>query len=648
MSTAQAENNMDEGSSVSSAGDDERMQTPATCFRRVTRRIWTTLFRIHRNDPPPPDTTMRLKLPSCLDFDIPTVNQIMLLNEDECIFDFVSLITPSHPQRKHTNDAYRSVDTFTVHPSISSPVPYGRYHQTRVLLHNPTEPQIDQQNKSVGKPHVTEAQNSPTHPPAQLHHINASSGHGRKPVVKVGGKGAVVETGIFCLRATCSLEQSESDGAAEHKSLSYSPLSSLHHINPSSGPGPSPGDKHVFRCVSVPSMIENHHVKENLRRTLSLPSMVLNSSFKEFTPVTVGEMDEAYRFQSSCPGLYQCSVTGLVFGMETDGVVVYRTVPWDRRMLDQYHKKPAGPLFDITCVDKSVVQLHLPHCELRPTGGWDFLSVAHVEDDGSVQFIRPQKITETHVVISITGFSPVGNVKDKDSPLVPVQALVLLFFRPSPDPDDESVLNVLLLPKNVSLRDVQRTRKALVGDEIYIETSSDCKLQPEQVYTLTTSPEDSEVQPGDAEFDEDSYDNYIPKFQVFLNTGVKHLKLVLKDKHSSHSVWQRRVCLSPTGVNASSRSRSVNLTPNQRLLDVLSGFIHGVSEPNLKSLLDKLLEKGVVSDAEMDEVKGMQTRADKARFVIDTVRRKGKKASSEMIEFLRELDPYLCDDLDLN
>uniref|UniRef100_A0A673AT92 CARD domain-containing protein n=1 Tax=Sphaeramia orbicularis TaxID=375764 RepID=A0A673AT92_9TELE len=78
------------------------------------------------------------------------------------------------------------------------------------------------------------------------------------------------------------------------------------------------------------------------------------------------------------------------------------------------------------------------------------------------------------------------------------------------------------------------------------------------------------------------------------------------------------------------------------------GFIHGVSEPNLKSLLDKLLEKGVVSDAEMDEVKGMQTRADKARFVIDTVRRKGKKASSEMIEFLRELDPYLCDDLDLN
>ncbi|XP_029979232.1 NACHT, LRR and PYD domains-containing protein 12-like [Sphaeramia orbicularis] len=436
--------------------------------------------------------------------------------------------------------------------------------------------------------------------------------------------------------------------SAESGLTSYSPLSSLHHINPSSGPGPSPGDKHVFRCVSVPSMIENHHMEENLRRTLSLPSMVLNSSFKEFTPVTVGEMDEAYRFQSSCPGLYQCSVTGLVFGMETDGVVVYRTVPWDRRMLDQYHKKPAGPLFDITCVDKSVVQLHLPHCELRPTGGWDFLSVAHVEDDGSVQFIRPQKITETHVVIRVTGFSPVGNVKDKDSPLVPVRALVLLFFRPSPDPDDESVLNVLLLPKNVSLRDVQRSRKMSVGDEIYIETSPHCKLQPEQVYTLTTSPEDSEVQPGDAEFYEDSYNNYFPTFQVFLNTGVKHLKLVLKDKHSSHSVWQRSVCLSPTGVNASSRSRSVNLTPNQRLLDVRSGFIDGVSEPVLKSLLDKLLVKRVVTDAEMDKVNGMQTRADKARLVIDTVRRKGEDASSEMIEILCELDPFLCENLDLN
>uniref|UniRef100_A0A673AU62 CARD domain-containing protein n=1 Tax=Sphaeramia orbicularis TaxID=375764 RepID=A0A673AU62_9TELE len=85
-----------------------------------------------------------------------------------------------------------------------------------------------------------------------------------------------------------------------------------------------------------------------------------------------------------------------------------------------------------------------------------------------------------------------------------------------------------------------------------------------------------------------------------------------------------------------------------RLLDVRSGFIDGVSEPVLKSLLDKLLVKRVVTDAEMDKVNGMQTRADKARLVIDTVRRKGEDASSEMIEILCELDPFLCENLDLN
>uniref|UniRef100_A0A4W6FSL6 CARD domain-containing protein n=1 Tax=Lates calcarifer TaxID=8187 RepID=A0A4W6FSL6_LATCA len=37
----------------------------------------------------------------------------------------------------------------------------------------------------------------------------------------------------------------------------------------------------------------------------------------------------------------------------------------------------------------------------------------------------------------------------------------------------------------------------------------------------------------------------------------------------------------------------------------------------------------------------------KARLVVDTVRRKGEAASSEMIELLCELDPFLCEHLEL-
>ncbi|XP_042366795.1 uncharacterized protein LOC121960956 [Plectropomus leopardus] len=341
------------------------------------------------------------------------------------------------------------------------------------------------------------------------------------------------------------------------------------------------------RSHSLPSLSQiTSEETQTFTRAESVPDVLLTNSFEEFTPeIRADENDESYWFQCSCPGLYQCRVTGLLFDMEAAGDVVYGIVPWNRRLLAQHHKKPAGPLFDIECLQQqSVRQLHVPHCEIRSTGGCDFLSVAHVNDEG-VEFISPHKITETHVIINITGFSAFGNVKDEDSPPVPVRALVLLFYRPPADPDPTSLLNVLLLPRNVALRDVLRTRKKLVGDEM----------------RATSRPPSVS---GKDEF-----------------------------------------CLSSTGVRRSCGQSAVNLPPHEKLLDGRSSFIDGISGPVLKSLLDKLLEKKVMSDPERESADVMPNTRDKARFVIDTVRKKGEAASSEMIEFLCEADPFLCEHL---
>ncbi|XP_074549541.1 uncharacterized protein LOC141807424 [Halichoeres trimaculatus] len=400
-------------------------------------------------------------------------------------------------------------------------------------------------------------------------------------------------------------------------------------------------------CPSLSHMTSAEN--QTLTRAQSLPDLQLNSSCEQFTPdITADEDDETYRFQCSSPGLYQCSVTGLVFNMEEEGEVVYRTVPWNRKLLSQRHKQPAGPLFDIKCEQQSVCQLHLPHCEIRSSGGADFLSVAHFDEEG-MEFIVPHKITETHVIINITGFSAFGNVKDEDSPPAPVRAMVLLFHRPPADPDPTSLLNLLLLPRNVSIPDVVRYRKKLIGDEHYIEKPSDCKLQPQQDYTLSTCPEDDSVlvEPTTAEFYSDHYDNYLPSFQVTLEKTMTHLKLVLKDSKSSNSVWERRVCLSSSGVQRSCRQSALNLPPNQRLFDIRSRFIKEVSGPVLKSLLDKLLQKMVMTDSEVESADQFKDRGDKARFVVDTVRRKGEAASSEMIEALCDLDPYYSEHLGL-
>ncbi|XP_039907167.1 uncharacterized protein LOC120746011 [Simochromis diagramma] len=254
---------------------------------------------------------------------------------------------------------------------------------------------------------------------------------------------------------------------------------------------------------------------KNLIQAASLPDMRL----KGFTPgITADESDdETYLFQCSSAGLYQCSVTGLVFVMKAEGDVVYRTVPWNRRLLAQHHKKPAGPLFDIKCQQQSVCQLCLPHCEVISTGGGQFLQVAHVKDEG-IEFITPHKITESHAFINITGFSAYGNVKDEDSPPDPVQSLVLLFYKPPNDCNPRSVLSVFMLPRNIVFPKMRRDRKKSDKTEIYIETSSHCKLHPKQVYTLVTDPEHDliKVQPKEADFDEEHHESYFPSFQVVL------------------------------------------------------------------------------------------------------------------------------------
>ncbi|XP_030612082.1 NACHT, LRR and PYD domains-containing protein 1b allele 3-like [Archocentrus centrarchus] len=378
-------------------------------------------------------------------------------------------------------------------------------------------------------------------------------------------------------------------------------------------------------------------LKNNFRRAASLPDMKL----KEFTPaISANDCDdETYSFQCSCPGLYQCSVSGLVFNMKGEGGVAYRTVPWNRRLLAQHHKKPAGPLFDIKCLQQSVCQLHLPHCEIISTGGGRSLQVAHVSDEG-IEFIGPHQVTETHVVVNISGFSAYGNVKDEDSPPDPVQALVLLFYKPPEDPDLRSVLSVLLLPRNIVIRDVQRTRRKLIGEERYLDTSPHCKLQSKQVYTLSTSPEDDliKVQPKETDFDGENHESYFPSFQVVFKRILTEIHLSLRHKSSSSCVWESEVCL------LANRLRTVTLPPKDRLLNVWSSFIDGISGPVLSSLMDKLLEKTVITDAEREAADGKKGR-EKARFVIDTVRR--KNASLEMIECLSELDPFFCSNLGL-
>ena len=64
------------------------------------------------------------------------------------------------------------------------------------------------------------------------------------------------------------------------------------------------------------------------------------------------------------------------------------------------------------------------------------------------------------------------------------------------------------------------------------------------------------------------------------------------------------------------------------------------------SLLLYLREINVLNDEEKKTVEGKTTREDKAHCLIDTVKEKGGKANSLMVDYLTEKHPELCSTLD--
>ncbi|XP_074498305.1 caspase a-like isoform X1 [Sebastes fasciatus] len=86
----------------------------------------------------------------------------------------------------------------------------------------------------------------------------------------------------------------------------------------------------------------------------------------------------------------------------------------------------------------------------------------------------------------------------------------------------------------------------------------------------------------------------------------------------------------------------------KELARVRSKFVEKASNSLLKDLLDDLLDDGVLNDGQKDSIlEENSNRADKARSLIDTVKRKGDEASRKMIAHLHSRDLMLYSELGL-
>lgn len=75
-------------------------------------------------------------------------------------------------------------------------------------------------------------------------------------------------------------------------------------------------------------------------------------------------------------------------------------------------------------------------------------------------------------------------------------------------------------------------------------------------------------------------------------------------------------------------------------------FVRRVSKEILTQLLEALVNDGVLGDLEKESIlEENQSRANKARCLIDTVKKKGNEACRIMIRHLRTIDPVLSSQL---
>ncbi|KAM4750919.1 uncharacterized protein FYW61_005915 [Anableps anableps] len=367
-----------------------------------------------------------------------------------------------------------------------------------------------------------------------------------------------------------------------------------------------------------------------------------------FTPeVSRERIGVSYSFQFPGLGLFQCSLTGLVFRVTQEGEVTYRTQIWDEMLLQLADKLPGGPLFNIECPQDCISELQLPHCQPEAALVSDCLSVGHITDDG-MSVIQPLRITETHVVVSLSHLSGFGVVLDrikrfKEYLTKPIRGQVLLFLRHLQRP--LSILSVILLPSNVPLPDVKEQHT----DSTFIQAPSFCSFYKGKTYSLHSDPAGFTIQPKTAQFFENYGPNYHATFEITLPTRTKDMTVMVQSPEEEN-VWNYVLHLpvpaSPAPADQRRPRLGKSLSAVEKLESIRRDFIDHVSNPVLDKLLDELQHCRVVRDCEADDVR-TKPRSEKARELIDTVRRKGAEASSRMISAFCSSDQYLSSELGL-
>ncbi|XP_045578996.1 NACHT, LRR and PYD domains-containing protein 5 [Salmo salar] len=354
-------------------------------------------------------------------------------------------------------------------------------------------------------------------------------------------------------------------------------------------------------------------------------------------------------------GSYECTVSGLRWLCERDVILKYHFRNWEpySHLLKDMQYTQGGPLLDITMELGELEEVHLPHFVCLGTNPSlrNEMKILHVEEHG-VSLEEVHEVTRFHAKILHPKFSAISVILSYIlSWNVDVHCELMLYLTVM---KETLIPRLYLFPSNPGqILAVDQQEKSQGSKRILIS-------RPEQSFKLNSSfrlniPCSTSINPPRIHL---IHRDTTPSFfrAVVKMTGIDiEMQLFSDDERIA---WKEIVpideYISDTRSTSavlgaghpaeSSRTASTKL----QLRSVRTEFVKRVSRPVLNELLDGLLQHTVINQEEMESVKVIAERAEKARDIIDMVLRKGTESSSRMINLLVELDPCLCSLLQIN
>ncbi|XP_029603905.1 NACHT, LRR and PYD domains-containing protein 1b allele 3-like [Salmo trutta] len=354
-------------------------------------------------------------------------------------------------------------------------------------------------------------------------------------------------------------------------------------------------------------------------------------------------------------GSYECTVSGLRWLCERDVILKYHFRNWEpysHRLKDMQYTQ-GGPLLDITMELGELEEVHLPHCVCLGTNPSlrNEMKILHVEEHG-VSLEEVHEVTRFHAKILHPKFSVISLILRLLSWNVDVHCELMLYLTVMKE-INKLIPHLYLFPSNPGqILSVEQQESKFQGSKRFPNT------RPEQSFKLNSSfrlniPCSTSITPPRIHLiNRDTTPSF---FKVVMEiTGIE-MELIGDDERT---VWketlQKYEYISDThstsavlGAGGPAES-SLTGSAEQQLLSVRTEFVKRVSRPVLNELLDGLLQHTVINQEEMESVKVIAERAEKARDIIDMVLRKGNESCSRMINLLGELDPCLCSLLQIN